>query len=282
MSAFRSWGFGKLQPFTFLVIGLPRKNSVGLISNVLLANLPQFLLSVLYMLSNTVLSTFLVQREFSHMCQEHKRKPLRVSEPIGIQRGSYFISLPLRYGVPLYVMSSVLHWTISESLFLAKITSVKADGSPDPINSFSACAYSPIAIFTCKKSPVYPWEACESEDGTNAYPLPLAILLALLGVLVLIGTSFRRYEGTMRMVSTNSMAISATCHAHPRDRQDGYSLPVRWAVVKSCSGYGHCAFTTAPADQIRLPKASSGLFHDTLYGARDWPPGERTRFFQTN
>lgn len=120
MSAFRSWGFGKLQPFTFLVIGLPRTDSVGLISNVLLANLPQFLLSILYMLSNTVLSTFLVQREFSHMCQEHKRKPLRVSEPIGIQRGSYFISLPLRYGVPLYVMSSVLHWTISESLFFSK------------------------------------------------------------------------------------------------------------------------------------------------------------------
>lgn len=154
MSAFFSWGFGKLQPFTFLVISLPQAGAAGLFSNVLLANLPQFLLSTVYMLSNTVLSTFLVQLEFSRMCQEHRRKPLRVSEPIGIQRGSYFISLPLRYGVPLYVTSSVLHWTISESLFLAKITSVKADGSPDPANSFSACAYSLIAIFTCKTLPV--------------------------------------------------------------------------------------------------------------------------------
>lgn len=137
--------------------------------------------------------------------------------------------------------------------------------------------YSPV-----RNRPFIRGRACESESGTNAHASPLAILLALLGVLVLIGTSFRRYEGTMRMVSTNSMAISAACHAHPGDRQDGYSLPVRWAVVKSCSGHGHCAFTTAPADQIRLPKASSGLFHDTLYGARDWPPGERTRFFQAN
>lgn len=154
MSAFSSWGFGKLQPFTFLVIRLPQIDAAGLFSSVLLANFPQFLLSTLYMLSNTVLSTFLVQLEFSKMYQEHKRKPLRVSEPIGIQRGSYFISLPLRYGVPLYTTSSVLHWTISESLFLAKITSVKADGSPDPTNSFSACGYSPIAIFTCKTLPV--------------------------------------------------------------------------------------------------------------------------------
>lgn len=167
MSAFRSWGFGKLQPFTFLVIDLPLRGSVGLFSNVLLANLPQFLLSIIYVLSNTVLSTFLVQREFSHMCQEHKRKPLRVSEPIGIQRGSYFISLPLRYGVPLYTMSSVLHWTISESFFLAKITSVKADGSPDPANSFSTCAYSPIAIFTCKPLPVFP------KEGRVSRKLPL-------------------------------------------------------------------------------------------------------------
>lgn len=122
--------------------------------------------------------------------------------------------------------------------------------------------------------------AGESEIGTNTSLLPLAILIALLGVLVLIGTSFRRYEGTMRMVSTNSLAISAACHAHPRDRRDGYSLPVRWAVVKSSSGYGHCAFTTAPADQTRLPKVSSGPSPHILYGARDWPAEERTRFFQ--
>lgn len=93
-------GFGALTPYTYLVVGLPRDDPAGLISNVLLANLPQLILSIVYILYNAMLSTFLVQREFSRM--NSRRKPLRVSEPIGIQRSSYYISLPLRYGISLY------------------------------------------------------------------------------------------------------------------------------------------------------------------------------------
>lgn len=92
------------------------------------------------------MSTFLVQREFSHMYKAEKRKPLRVSEPVGIQRSSYFISLPLRYGIPLTASSTLLHWLISQSLFLARITAMKPDGSTDLTNSFSTCGYSPMAI----------------------------------------------------------------------------------------------------------------------------------------
>jgi len=138
-------GFGSLTPYTYLVIGLPKDDPAGLISNVLLANLPQLLLSILYILYNTMLSTFLVQREFSRACQV--RKPLRVSEPVGIQRSSYFISLPLRYGIPLYATSGIMHWLLSQSLFLARITAFTADDKVDVSNSFSTCGYSPIAIF---------------------------------------------------------------------------------------------------------------------------------------
>lgn len=144
-------GFGALTPYTYLVIGLPRKDPAGLISNVLVANLPQLIVSILYMLLNTMLSTFMVQREFSKM--NSRRKPLRVSEPTGIQRSSYFISLPLRYGVPYYATSGLMHWLISRSLFLARITAVLPDGSVDSENSFSTCGYSPIAIFISRCSP---------------------------------------------------------------------------------------------------------------------------------
>lgn len=147
-------GFGNLTPYTYLVVGLPREDPGGLITNVLLANLPQLILSILYIFYNAMLSTFLVQREFSRMCLK-ERKPLRVSEPIGIQRSSYFISLPLRYGIPLYTSSGLMHWLVSQSLFLARITAICADGSPevcpggqvDVANSFSTCGYSPIAVF---------------------------------------------------------------------------------------------------------------------------------------
>lgn len=150
-------GFGALTPYTYLVINLPRNDPGGLIANVLLANLPQLVLSVLYILYNTMLSTFLVQREFSRMCELKNRKTLRVSEPVGIQRSSFFISLPLRYGIPLYATSGVLHWLVSQSLFLARIRAVSADGSDDDDNSFSTCGYSPIAVFASQlSSSVYP------------------------------------------------------------------------------------------------------------------------------
>ena len=137
-------GFGVLNEYTFVVIGLPKQDPAGLISNVLVANLPQLVLAIFYILINSMLSTFLVQLEFSKM---HKvRKPLRVSEPIGIQRSSYFISMPLRYGIPLYLFSGMTHWLISQSLFLARITALFPDGSVDERGSFSTCGTSPIAI----------------------------------------------------------------------------------------------------------------------------------------
>lgn len=140
-------GFGALTPFTYLVIGLPTRDPWGLFANVLVANIPQLILSILYIVYNTMLSTFLVQREFSRMCETKYRKTLRVSEPIGIQRSSYFISLPLRFGIPLYTSSGIIHWLISQSFFLARITAISADGTDDKDNSFSTCGYSPIAIF---------------------------------------------------------------------------------------------------------------------------------------
>ncbi|KAI1408787.1 hypothetical protein F5Y13DRAFT_204536 [Hypoxylon sp. FL1857] len=230
-------GFGNLTPYTYLVIGLPREDPEGLISNVLLANLPQLVLSILYIFYNSMLSTFLVQREFSRMCRK-QRKPLRVSEPIGIQRSSYFISLPLRYGIPIYTTSALMHWLISQSLFLARITAICADGNPeicpggqvDLANSFSTCGYSPIAVF-------------------------ITILVGAFIVLVIVAIGLRTYDGTMSMASTNSMAISAACHVLQEDREDGYLLPVQWGVVEIKDGVGKCAFTTAPANRIKMPEA---------------------------
>ena len=151
ISSFWALGFGSLTPFTYIVIpGFPRGDPNGLIANVMLANLPQFIVSILYLFYNAIMSCFLVQREFSRMWTV--RKPLRVSEPRGIQRSSYFISLPLRYGIPLYTTSGIMHWLISQSLFLARITAFYPDGSVDEASSFSTCAYSPIALFLSKST----------------------------------------------------------------------------------------------------------------------------------
>lgn len=68
----------------------------------------------------------------------------------------------------------------------------------------------------------------------------------------IIVVGFRKYDGTMRMVSTNSKAISAACHVLSEDLADGYQLPVRWGVVQiHDDGVGHCAFTTAPDHSLK-------------------------------
>ncbi|KAI1183989.1 hypothetical protein F5B17DRAFT_442988 [Nemania serpens] len=182
----------------------------SLITNVLIINSPQFLFSIMYTAPGAVMTTFLVQREFNLLYTRAHLKPLRVSEPVGIQRSSYFISLPLSYGVPLNLFSAVFHWLISQNYR----------------NSFSTLGYSPYAIIV---------------TGIVAFVNITAI--------VLIGC--RKYDGTMSMVSTNSMATSAACHSLS-DRENGYQLPLQWVVVEiGEDGIGHCAFTTAPCHMIR-------------------------------
>ncbi|KAH7420103.1 hypothetical protein BKA64DRAFT_652375 [Cadophora sp. MPI-SDFR-AT-0126] len=227
-----SWwllGFGHLTPYTYLNIGLPTHDPAGLISNILLANFPQLILSILYVFYNAILSCFLVQKEFSEMFR--KQRPLRVSEPEGIQRSTYFISLPLRYGIPFYASSGIMHWLISQSLFLARITAFFPDGSVDNDSSFSTCGYSPIALFI-----------------TILVGIALAIGLVLVG--------FRRYKGVMPLVATNSFAISAACHGLRNDvAGECHLLPLRWGVVSVQNRVGHCAFSTAHDTE----KPNSGL-----------------------
>ncbi|KAI0966578.1 hypothetical protein F4678DRAFT_475868 [Xylaria arbuscula] len=236
LSFFRSLGFGSVSELTYLNLQLPRGDPVGLISNVLIINSPQFLFSIMYSVYGAVMTTFLVQREFSLMYTKAHRKPLRVSEPVGIQRSSYFISLPLRYGVPLNLFSAVFHWLISQSFFLARITALLPSGVEDYGNSFSTLGYSPYAII-------------------------ITGIVGFINLLIIILLSCRKYDGTMSIVSTNSRAISAACHSLSEDREHGHLLPLQWGVVEiGEEGIGHCAFTTAPYHEIRKAQENT-LYH---------------------
>ncbi|KAJ8131683.1 hypothetical protein O1611_g1943 [Lasiodiplodia mahajangana] len=193
------------------------------------------LFSIMYTVCGAIMTTCLVQREFSLMYTRAHRKPLRVSEPVGIQRSSYFISLPLRYGVPLNLFSAVFHWLVSQSYFLARITALLPTGDEDYANSFSTLGYSPYAIIVTG-------------------------IVAFIQITTVILLGCRKYDGTMSMVSTNSMAISAACHALAEDREFGHELPIQWGVVEiGEDGIGHCAFTTAPHHVIR--KAEEGVLY---------------------
>jgi hypothetical protein len=61
----------------------------------------------------------------------YHRKGLRVSEnPRGAQRSTYFLQLPYRYAIPLLIVSSAMHWMVSQSLFLVTVLRYQPGGTP--------------------------------------------------------------------------------------------------------------------------------------------------------
>ena len=191
------------------------RGSRGLFLTVLLANCPQVLLSCLFLAYNSLFTCMLVADEWNTYAR--KRKPLRVTSPTGVQRSTYRLQLPYRYGIPLLVISGTLHWVVSQSLFLARIAYF--DGNEEDTNaSISTVGYSCIAILTATI---------------------LGAIVVLLGIL----NGFRRYNPGIPLVGSCSAAISAACH-RPKEDVDAADKPVMWGVVSTKDGIGHCCFTS--------------------------------------
>jgi len=60
-----------------------------------------------------------------------KRKGLRVSNKVDdtAQRGTYYLQVPYRYGIPLLILSILLHFFTSQAFFTFQIEYVQADGN---------------------------------------------------------------------------------------------------------------------------------------------------------
>lgn len=103
---------------------------------------------MLYLANNSLLTCQLVSEEWAGYAKE--RKTLRVSHPVGIQRSSFFISMPMKYGIPLLAANATLHWLVSQSLFLVSTTAFYPNDVEDTSNSFTTTGYSTSAALTCK------------------------------------------------------------------------------------------------------------------------------------
>ena len=208
MRKLREIGYGATLPTLLLEIN---NNHGSMVPMILLANLPQTVLSFLYLTYNALFACMLVAKEWNQFA--HKRKTLRVAYPVEKQRSTYWLQLPYTYSIPLLIMSSLLHWLVSQTLFFVRIEEVE---SKDVITS---CGYSPIAIITV---------------------IPIGVILLL--VVALIG--FKRYEKGIPLAGSSSAAISAACHP-PEEDVDARLLPVMWGEVKTeDSAVGHCCFTS--------------------------------------
>jgi hypothetical protein len=95
------------------------KGVLGLFANVIITNVWQVIVSLAYVAHNSVISSMLVAREWTGFAKD--RKFLRVSSPVGMQRSSYFISMPFRYGLPIMALFSLEHWLLSQTTFIIRV-----------------------------------------------------------------------------------------------------------------------------------------------------------------
>lgn len=217
-----SLGFGAVTGESLVTSYTPTPGTGGLVSTILIANIPQILLSFLYLTYNGLFTCMLLSYEWSSYARQ--RKGLRVTSAQGQQRSTYWLQLPYRYGIPLMAASAILHWLVSQSIFLARVFTLNEDGSPGPGN-VSTLGYSNIAII---------------------FDIMIGLILILFGIAL----GFRKYSGDIPLAGYCSAAISAACHPPKADDQASLK-PVMWGVVADKKSYldsgeynGHCSFTS--------------------------------------
>jgi hypothetical protein len=207
----------------------------SLFQMLLFSNMPQPILSILYIFYNGIFTSMLQAAEWNDYSVE--RKGLRISAATkGAQRDTYFLSLPYRYSVPLLIISALLHWLVSQSVFLVSITidALWQDGNyitGSTVSSNFTCGYSPIAIILV---------------------IVLALLMATFAVLV----GFKRFKSGMPMAGSCSAAISAACRPIAGlEKTVATDEPLQWGVMgKTAEGLAHCGFSSheveAPEDGV--------------------------------
>jgi hypothetical protein len=230
---------GKLQ-FTFgvasieqdslyvITMGNATYQPTKIVANILLANVPQLVLSFIFLVYNGILTAMCMAKEWSDYTVE--RKPLRVTASKGKQRGTYYLSLPFRFAIPLILSSILLHWLVSQAIFLDRRIVLEAAYRDEPytdsgIGSVSTVGYSPLAIVLC-------------------------LVWGLVMVVTLVALGFRRLRPGSPLAASCSAAISAACHVPPEEK-DMSTMPLMWGVVRSGrnGGIGHCSFSSRDVSQ---------------------------------
>ncbi|KAI8181002.1 hypothetical protein KHU50_002735 [Colletotrichum sp. SAR 10_65] len=109
----------------------------SLISNVLLANTPQIVISFVYLFYNNVFTCMVMAHEYARFASV--RKPLRVTRPYGEQRSTFWLQLPYRYIVPIMLIMAFMHWSVSRSIYLVQLEIYDNNGELIAGRSVTGC-----------------------------------------------------------------------------------------------------------------------------------------------
>jgi hypothetical protein len=143
-------------------------------------------------------------------------------------------------------MSGILHWLVSQSIFLANVKVIDRDGTPTT-GGVTTCGYSPIAII-------------------------FALICA--GFLLIFGISlgYRKLNPDMPVAASSSAAISAACHG-PHGEGDAPAKVIQWGAVENSNfqweeEVGHCCFSSDPVSipvEGRLYAGASSIDGDDTH-----------------
>jgi hypothetical protein len=205
---------------------------------VLLANLPQLVLSVIYSIFNRVITTFTLSKEV----QEFSIRPkgLRVSSvPHGAQRSQYFLQLPYRFALPFMLFSGILHWLCSQSLFLISIIEVLLKGTT---------AAGIVATTNAHENLTW---------GYSPQAILILALLAMLMYALLIGFGVQLFTSKMPITGSCSAVISAMCHQPvDEDGDEAVLKPLMWGVSSEEVQAGVCVVENSfSSREVRQPTA---------------------------
>lgn len=213
--------------------------------HILFANSFQVLVSFLYLFYNNILTRQVAANEFlGFLDADIDRKAVRVSSPKNSeQRSSYFLSLPWRYAVPQMIAFMVLHWLVSQSIFivLTSAWTIVPEPAPLPNDNATRLGFSCAGIF-------------------------LVLIVATTLVLGLVVNSVREYRckvpDVFPRMATNSAAIDAVCRP-AREDYEAYLFPVKLGVVAHGPDYsGICKGRITFSSDTEIQAPQGGVLYE--------------------
>ena len=200
-AGYQKVGFGSINSSYLLVASLNHSLTI----DILLANAPQLALSFIYVIYNGLLTSMVQSAEYLRFSTHSKT--LRVSAPVGGQRSTFWLNIPYRYAIPLMIATSVLHWLISQSIFVARTFVWDYNYTIDKAYSISGTGWSNFALL-------------------------FALILGCLMVFTLLFLGrVGHYPTNMPLAGSNSAAISAACHRREDEAGDIVQRPLRYGAL---------------------------------------------------
>lgn len=231
------YGFGSMTMNALVGVSSSEGGSdASVITTSLLVNLPQVMLSSLYFSYNALYTSMVSTYDWSQFGTH--RRSLRVTKPRGSQRSTYWLSLPWRFSIPLLCASILMHWLLSQSIFLVVVRITAKDNQP---------LRGPDTFFPSASPDGY-----VTSIGFSPLPIILSFVAAGLMLIVLVCVGTLKLKPGMSVAGNNSLAISAACH-RPAEDVDAAIKPLMWGAVKheDDTGPGHCCFTTFKVETPR-------------------------------